>query len=388
MLKLIPNKILITKSSEETMTKNILFVEPFFSGSHASWIKQYQRYSSHIIEILSMKGQFWKWRMYGGAVTLANEFLNSNFNPDIVLATDMLDLSTFLSLVRKKLNPSVPVAVYFHENQLAYPWQTDGKDKQLERDIHYGFKNYTTALTADYVFFNSHYNMTSFYNALETLLRKMPDYKHTGMVEGLYKKSQVLPIGMNLKTIDTGDTSIYKEDLPLILWNHRWEFDKNPDDFFKALFVLQDEGLEFKIALLGETYENAPDIFKEALKRFDKDIVKTGYLTNHEYASWLLASDIIPVTSNHDFFGISIMEAVYSGCYPILPKRLTYPDLYHLQENPELFYDSFDELVDKLRFAITHINEIRQKSYKELASPYDWSELVKHYDKTLGCLKL
>ncbi len=365
------------------MTKNILIVEPFFSGSHAFWANQYQSYSSHNIKILSMKGQFWKWRMYGGAVTLAEEFMNLDFDPDIILATDMLDLTTFLSLIRKKLNPSVPVAVYFHENQLAYPWQADGKDKTLERDIHYGFMNYTTALASDYVLFNSHHNMHSFYHALEKLLRKMPDYKHTGITHTLYKKSQVLPIGMNLKKIDEGDPGVYQENCPLILWNHRWEFDKNPQDFFSALFILKEEGLQFRIALLGETYENSPDIFKRALKKLDKDIVKTGYLTNYEYASWLLASDIIPVTSNHDFFGISIMEAVYSHSYPILPKRLTYPDLYKLHENPELFYDSFDELVDKLRFAMVHIHQIRKKSYRELASPYDWSELTIHYDQTL-----
>lgn len=370
------------------MTKNILIVEPFFSGSHAFWAKQYKEHSSHNIEFLSMKGQFWKWRMYGGAVTLAKEFMNLNFNPDIILATDMLDLTTFLSLIRKKLNRSVPVAVYFHENQLAYPWQADGKDKMLQRDINYGFMNYTTALTSDHIFFNSHYNMNSFYNALEKLLKKMPDYRHTDIIDDLYKKSEVLPIGMNLKIIDEGDPSIYTEDVPLILWNHRWEFDKNPEDFFNALFILKKEGLKFKLALLGESYTNSPGIFTKALEKFDKDIVKTGYLTNHEYASWLLASDIIPVTSNHDFFGISIMEAVYSNCSPILPKRLTYPDLYHLDKNPELFYDSFDELVDKLRFAIVNINEVRRKSYRKLASPYDWDELVRHYDKVLGGLKV
>lgn len=368
------------------MKKNILMIEPFFSGSHASWIKQYEECSCHNIRILSMKGQFWKWRMYGGAVTLAQEFLSLDFEPDVILASDMLDLTTFLSLVRKKLKPSTPVAVYFHENQLTYPWKEDGRDKELQRDINYGFMNYTTALASDHVFFNSHYNMNSFYETLEKLLKKMPDYRHTGVVDSLYKKSHVLPIGMNLKNIDAGDKTIYTEDLPLILWNHRWEFDKNPDDFFNALFLLREEGLRFRVAILGESYKNSPGIFKKAFEILDEDIVKTGYLSGHEYASWLLASDILPVTSNHDFFGISIMEAIYSGSYPILPKRLTYPDLYNLHENPELFYEDFDELVDKLRFAIVNIDQIRQRSYKELASPYDWSKLIKHYDEAIGNL--
>ncbi len=57
------------------------------------------------------------------------------------------------------------------------------------------------------------------------------------------------------------------------------------------------------------------------------------------------AADILPVTSIHEFFGISVMEAIYCGCYPILPRRLTYPELFDDQKNPELFYDTFDELV-------------------------------------------
>lgn len=370
------------------MIKNVLIVEPFFSGSHRTWTKQYKEHSSHNIKILSMDGRFWKWRMYGGAVTLAEEFLALDFETDIILATDMLDLTTFISLTRKKLKNSVPVAVYFHENQLTYPWKEDSKDKQLGRDINYGFMNYTSALAADYVFFNSNHNMNSFYNALEKLLNKMPDYKHSNVIQALYKKSQILPIAMNLKKINEGDKSIYREELPLILWNHRWEFDKNPDDFFKALFTLKNEGLKFKIAILGQAYKNSPSIFKKAFEILAEDIVKTGYLSGSEYASWLLASDILPVTSNHDFFGISVMEAVYSGCYPILPKRLTYPKLYNMDENPEIFYDSFDELVDKLRFAIVNINQIRKKNFSKIATAYDWNQLIKKYDKKIGNLTI
>lgn len=365
------------------MKKNILIVEPFFSGSHATWAKEYKKHSSHNVDILSMKGQFWKWRMYGGAVTLAQEFLTSNYDPDTILATDMLDLTTFTSLIRKKLKPSVSIATYFHENQLTYPWKEGSKDKELQRDINYGFMNYTTALSSDYVLFNSHYNMNSFYKALSELLRKMPDYKHTHIIDSLYKKSQVLPIAMDLKKIDHGDKNIYKEDLPLILWNHRWEFDKNPNDFFRALFKLKEEGFQFKVAILGESYKNSPAIFSEAFTILKDEIIKTGYLSGNEYFSWLLASDILPVTSNHDFFGISVMEGIYSGCYPILPKRLTYPDLYNLNQNPELFYEDFNELVDKLKSAIININEIRKKSYKQLASPYDWSKLIATYDELI-----
>ena len=71
----------------------ILLVEPYHTGSHASWAEGYARYSQHQVDILSLPGRFWKWRMHGGAVTLARQFLESETQPDLILATDMLDLT-------------------------------------------------------------------------------------------------------------------------------------------------------------------------------------------------------------------------------------------------------------------------------------------------------
>ncbi len=107
---------------------------------------------------------------------------------------------------------------------------------------------------------------------------------------------------------------------------------------------MKEEGLQFRVALLGEFYDNCPQIIKDGLKILKDEIVVTGYMRNPEYGSWMQAADILPVTSIHEFFGISVMEAIYCGCYPILPRRLTYPELFDDQKNPELFYDTFDEL--------------------------------------------
>ena len=101
-------------------------------------------------------------------------------------------------------------------------------------------------------------------------------------------------------------------------------------------------------------------------------------MTSHEYSSWLQAADILPVTSYHDFFGISVMEAIYMNTYPILPNRLTYPDLYHKDKHPELFYDSYEEFVLKLRDSLLNKN---RKSYRSLCTEYDWNQLIKTYDE-------
>ena len=89
----------------------ILIVEPFLTGSHKAWAEGYAQTSKHEVEIISLPGRFWKWRMHGGAVTLAKRYYKLNFEPDLILATDMLNLPVFQSLVR----PECPVSIYFHE---------------------------------------------------------------------------------------------------------------------------------------------------------------------------------------------------------------------------------------------------------------------------------
>ena len=98
----------------------IVLIEPYFSGSHKSWALGLQSYSKHQIKIISLPGKFWKWRMRGGAITLANDFMKMDYEADLILATDMLDLTTFLSLTRVRTS-NIPTAIYFHENQLSYP---------------------------------------------------------------------------------------------------------------------------------------------------------------------------------------------------------------------------------------------------------------------------
>ena len=93
----------------------ILLLEPYFTGSHKTWAEEYQLNSSHDVQIMSMSGQFWKWRMHGGAITLAKEFLQSDFVPDLIISTDMLDLTTFLSLTKSK-TADIPTVLYFHED--------------------------------------------------------------------------------------------------------------------------------------------------------------------------------------------------------------------------------------------------------------------------------
>lgn len=359
---------------------NITLIEPFYSGSHKQFADQLKKYSRHQITLLTLDGKFWKWRVYGGAQTLAEAFNQLNVQTDLLLVTDMLDLPTFIGATRHKLN-NIPIINYFHENQIAYPWKSDSDDKQKNRDVHYGMVNYHSASVSDYVLFNSAYNMNSFIDGIEHLLNRMPDHKHTHFIQRLRNKSQVMALGLELNNLLQVNKQSTNE-LPLILWNHRWEHDKNPEAFFKALYYLKDQKVNFRLAVVGESYKNMPEIFKQIKIDFTNELIHYGYASYEDYIYLLNKANILPVTSNHEFFGISVMEAIHCGAIPLLPKRLSYVELYNPKANPEIFYTDQDDLNMKLKVLCSDILLKRNlPDYKQLTEPYDWKLMVHSYDR-------
>ena len=78
----------------------IHLISPYHGGSHQAWAEGWQQSSQHDIILHTLPDRFWKWRMHGGAITLARRFLAAKAQPDLIVATDMLDLTTFLALTR------------------------------------------------------------------------------------------------------------------------------------------------------------------------------------------------------------------------------------------------------------------------------------------------
>jgi hypothetical protein len=172
----------------------VLLIEPYYGGSHRAWADSYRQHSRHQINLLTLPAQFWKWRMQGGAVTLARMLAESDLQPDVILASDMLNLATFRALIRRH---DLPMALYFHENQLTYP-----QNVRQRHGWQYGFINYISALAADAVYFNSPYHLSSFFRALPNMLKHFGDCNELETIEPLREKSGVLPLGLDLRRFD------------------------------------------------------------------------------------------------------------------------------------------------------------------------------------------
>merc|ERR1719412_3133140 len=191
-------------------------------------------------------------------------------------------------------------------------------------------------------------NINSFFNI-------QPDFRPstTDMKTRITEKSEVLyfPVDISepISIATVGECSKYLH----IVWPHRWEHDKNPNDFFECLFKLQTEGYDFKVSVLGESFTKVPQIFDKA-----KEILKTKLLhfgrveSKDEYFSVLRNADIVVSTSNHEFFGVAVVEAAICGCYPLVPQRLVYPEIFDcnkLECKERLLYRTNQQMFKKLK---------------------------------------
>ncbi|MBD80151.1 MAG: glycosyl transferase family 1 [Crocinitomicaceae bacterium] len=358
-----------------------ILLEPFYGGSHKKWADELLSFSGHKIELFTLPANHWKWRMHGAAISFAEQFKGLNDNVDFILATDMLDLATFKGLIPKQYK-STPTFLYMHENQLNYPWSAADEDATKGRDNHYAFINYTSMLAADQVWFNSDYHYKAWFNALPGFLKRFPDRRNVSTIDSIRDKSSVLPIGIDFSRIKSSKRS--KNIPPVILWNHRWEYDKNSELFFKTLFKIKERGIKFELIVLGEQSVKSPEIFGLAKERLVSELVHWGFAENNDRYNKLLAkADLVPVTSNQDFFGISAVEAIASGCIPLLPNRLAFPEHLPTELASKLVYNNDSDFEQKLIDQILNPVTIDSDLPEFLNEKYNWGKVAAQFDKAI-----
>lgn len=364
---------------------NILALEPYYGGSHKAFIDSLSKVSENTWTILTLPAHKWKWRMRHSAITfarLAAEQLKKGQSPDMLFCTDMLNLAEFAALAPVEIS-RLPKVIYFHENQLTYPVRVEN-----ERDYQFAMTNLTSALAADAVWFNSQFHMNSFLEALTKFLKSMPDFQPLEVTEIIRAKSSVHPPGIaDLTPLPE------REPGPLrILWAARWEHDKNPELFFEAIEILKANEVQFKLSVIGQSFRDRPDVFSKAHRRFADHIDHWGYQkTRSDYERVLQQSDVIVSTANHEFFGISVLEAIAAGAYPLVPNRLSYPEILgseQIENTEKFFYDgSPGDLANKLSRLANRLDKGGLFPAKInpaiLTDRFKWNNLAPQYDRAL-----
>ena len=376
---------IIPENEETGRPLKILLLEPYCGGSHRAWAEGYAACSRHDVTLLALPAHFWKWRMQGGALTLAEQARALPCRPDLILASDMLNLPAFLGLTRDFLS-GVPAVLYCHENQLTYLFPPGEK-----RDLTYGMINWLSMAAAERVFFNSRYHLEEWFEALPRLLKHFPDYTHVHRIAEVRAKAEVLPVGCDLRRFDPTSTlqpPTSNLQPPILLWNQRWEYDKAPETFCRALLTLADEGLNFRVALAGRNYRQQAPEFETVRERLGARVVHFGYADATQYEALLRQADVVVSTALHEFFGVAVVEAIYCGCFPVLPHRLVYPELLPPPYHQACLYKDFEGLLARLRWALAHPDLARTLATElyPVVACFDWAVLGPHYDATLAAL--
>lgn len=365
----------------------VLALEPYYGGSHRAVLDGLVTRLEPLgftFDLLTLPPRKWKWRMRGSAITMAEEARalsgawrgqHPDGEPgrprphaawDVVYASTFVNLAEFVALAGEAA-AGVPRIVYFHENQLLYP-----NRHTAEWDYQFALTNITSALTADACLFNTRYNLDGFLAEIPGFLREFPDHRPAGVPERIAARSRVLPPPFDPAPLDAAPPT--RGPRPRIVWPHRWEHDKDPDAFFAAAGALAAEGLDFEVAVAGQSFRETEPLMAEAAAALGERLVHLGEPESREaYARLLASADVAVSTARNEFFGLAMLEACYAGCTPVVPDRLAYPELYPA----ECRYGSTDELVGLLRARI--LARPVPGAYRTLAEPFTFDVLVPRY---------
>lgn len=303
----------------QNVRPRILLLSGYDAGSHRRWHEQLTASQPEFDwQVLSLPPRYFRWRIRGNALSwLDHPALAEPW--DLMIATSMVDLAGLRAFQPALIR--VPVLLYMHENQFAYP---DSGDQHASVD--HQMVTLYSALTADRLAFNSEWNRTSFLAGVDRLLQRLPDAVPANVTDRLREKSEILPVAIDDELFASGEQPLNRE-CPHLLWNHRWEYDKGPDRLLAFLQRLKASGQDFRISVVGEQFRREPGEFGAIKERFSAHIVHWGYLADRsDYDKVLAQADIVLSTATHDFQGLSMLEAMAAGCRALAPDRLAYPE--------------------------------------------------------------
>lgn len=366
----------------------ILAIEPYYKGSHRAFLDGLVSHTSHQVETVTISERSAKWRMHGDSVRLAEQVMRMDTDFDLLLVSSMVNLPAFLALTNPRF-AFTPKVIYMHENQITQPIP-----KGEKRDMTFCYINYLSVLAADHVLFNSNFQKNDFIDHLPGFLNQYSDGDYLYTVERILKKSHILYPGIELSRFDAqADTRNTNKRLTIV-WNQRWQFDRNPALFFRTLNRLDDIDLEFDLILAGDSKHEKPHEFERAWKRYRDRIIHFGYVDDFDtYSKLLHQGDIVVSTSHYEFFCIPIMEAIYAGCHPVLPNKLHYPELIPdgLRKpllHAGVLYEDEDELFYILKKLLSKTDlPLPKASLQSINKKFDWNVMIRKYDRILEDIK-
>lgn len=366
---------------------NILILSAYDAESHKSWrlglVAAFPEYS---FTVLTLPPRYFSWRIRGNSLSFADSLRQDPCRYDLILATSMVDLSTLMGLVPKLA--AVPSLLYFHENQFAFP-KTQHAHASLEPQM----VTLYSALSATTLAFNSRYNFDTYCQGIRDLLKRFPDAVPSGLVDNIRAKSHILPVPLSDDVFNATHSYVVPERGdrdPSVVWNHRWEYDKGPDRLLALLNALPRD-LRVKFHIVGQRFKQCPD----EMDQIHQLLRERGWLgqwgpiaSRHRYLDCLSEADVVLSTAIHDFQGLSVLEAMARGCFPVAPDRLAYPEYVDSAFRYRAFSDDRDAeasaAAETLVSVLGSVDAASGARPSASAKSYRWQVLRKDYQSAFS----
>lgn len=297
----------------------VLLLSAYHAASHAYWCDGLMAACPDIdwtLKTQPARHFSWRVRANGWLWALADDPAFKQ-GYDLIIATSLVDMAAIKA--RCPALRDVPLWVYCHENQFAYPL-SDRQRSAHQTD--WQFQNIVNLVSADWVSFNTHFNRDTFFKGARQLLKRFPETLPGEPLAELERRSDVLPVPLT-DTLEPLRQQPKESDL--IVWNHRWEWDKQPERFLKALVRLQQQGTPFRLAMLGAGGGRSVE-FDDWRTELGDRVVQWGEVSRADYRDWLSHAGIGVSTALHDFQGLSMLELAQVGATVVVPNRLAYPE--------------------------------------------------------------
>jgi glycosyltransferase involved in cell wall biosynthesis len=376
--------------SNLNVSVKVLLLSAYAAQSHVHWQDGLQQMlPDWQWTVLSLPPRHFSWRVRGNPLYWSiaeRECLEQEY--DLLLATSMVDLATLRGLVPALAR--LPAAVYFHENQFEYP-----QHQQQHSLVEAQMVSLYAALSADRILFNSAYNWDSFLGGCATLLAKLPDKVPPGVVDMLRDRASVLPVPLLIPETSAieprwpGRQGRFPARPVRLLWAGRFEHDKGGERLRALLALLEEAGLDFELAVIGQQFRNSPAVFAQIATQFEHRLVQFGFMPSaDDYHALLCAADLVVATAEHEFQGLAVLEAVASGCVPVVPDRLAYREMYPAQYRYASHLDDPEREAVAARELIVAL--VASLASAELAAPdvstFGWQQLAPRYRRILQAL--
>ncbi len=93
-------------------------------------------------------------------------------------------------------------------------------------------------------------------------------------------------------------------------------------------------------------------------------------------------------TASQENFGIAVVEAIAAGCYPMLPRALSYPEVLPLRLQADHIYGDLADLQGRLEAILTDPARLLagRPDRGRALDRYGWDRLAPRYDRLFSRL--